>query len=185
MGNYAHATESKVYIGGIGQLRNDGGFQIMQRTSSIGGEFGSRPGRQSGFGQDDNCCTKVASYFRCCGSNGPEKERKMPMRIEPKVYFANERTFLSWLHTAVTLGGIGGALIGFGGAKMTAGVKSVDTVGSIIGCIMVTVSILMIICKSLWSETNDIILSCFVTNLAKLASHLTNLQTQCVPSTGA
>ena len=36
------------------------------------------------------------------------KPRKMPMRIEPKTYFANERTFLSWLHMAVTLGSIGG-----------------------------------------------------------------------------
>ena len=36
------------------------------------------------------------------------KPRKIPMRIEPKTYFANERTFLSWLHMAVTLGSIGG-----------------------------------------------------------------------------
>ena len=36
------------------------------------------------------------------------KPRKIPMRIEPKTYFANERTFLSWLHMAVTLGSVGG-----------------------------------------------------------------------------
>lgn len=29
--------------------------------------------------------------------------RTPPMRIEPKTFFANERTFLSWLHMAVSL----------------------------------------------------------------------------------
>ena len=33
------------------------------------------------------------------------------MRIEPKTYFANERTFLSWLHTAVLIGTIGAGLV--------------------------------------------------------------------------
>ena len=42
------------------------------------------------------------------GKKSKGKPRKMPMRIEPKTYFANERTFLSWLHMAVTLGSIGG-----------------------------------------------------------------------------
>jgi len=36
-----------------------------------------------------------------------------PMRLEPKTFFANERTFLSWLHMAVTLGSISAALLGF------------------------------------------------------------------------
>lgn len=39
------------------------------------------------------------------------------MRIEPKTFFANERTFLSWLHMAVTLGSIAAALLGFSNAK--------------------------------------------------------------------
>ena len=30
------------------------------------------------------------------------------MRVEPKTYMANERTFLQWLHMSVTLGSIGG-----------------------------------------------------------------------------
>ena len=33
------------------------------------------------------------------------------MRIEPKTYFANERTFLSWLHTATLIGTIGAGLV--------------------------------------------------------------------------
>jgi len=40
----------------------------------------------------------------------------IPMKIEPKTFFANERTFLSWMHMAVTIGSIGAALLGFSGA---------------------------------------------------------------------
>ncbi|KAK9865381.1 hypothetical protein WJX84_009820 [Apatococcus fuscideae] len=39
--------------------------------------------------------------------------RKVPLRIEPKSYFANERTFLAWLHMAVTMGGLATALAGY------------------------------------------------------------------------
>lgn len=41
--------------------------------------------------------------------------RTTPMRIEPKTFFANERTFLSWLHMAITVGSISAALLGFAG----------------------------------------------------------------------
>jgi len=43
--------------------------------------------------------------------------RTTPMRIEPKTFFANERTFLSWLHMAVTIGSIAAALLGFAGVS--------------------------------------------------------------------
>ena len=51
----------------------------------------------------------------------PEIKRKTtlsstPMKIEPKTFFANERTFLSWLHMAVTIGSIACALLGFAGS---------------------------------------------------------------------
>ncbi|KAJ2207073.1 vacuolar transporter chaperone, partial [Coemansia sp. RSA 518] len=35
--------------------------------------------------------------------------------IRPKNYFANERTFINWLQLAVTMGGLGLALLNFGG----------------------------------------------------------------------
>lgn len=38
------------------------------------------------------------------------------MRVEPKTFFANERTFLTWLHMAVTIGTIAAALLGFSGS---------------------------------------------------------------------
>ncbi|KDD73383.1 hypothetical protein H632_c2235p0 [Helicosporidium sp. ATCC 50920] len=39
--------------------------------------------------------------------------RKTPLRIEPKTYFANERTFLAWLSMATTLGTVVTAITGF------------------------------------------------------------------------
>lgn len=39
------------------------------------------------------------------------KERKIPTKVEPKVFFSNERTFLSWLNMAVTLSTISLAVI--------------------------------------------------------------------------
>ncbi|KAJ3338457.1 vacuolar transporter chaperone [Gonapodya sp. JEL0774] len=36
------------------------------------------------------------------------------VRVEPKVFFANERTFLSWLNFSITLGGLSLGLLNFG-----------------------------------------------------------------------
>lgn len=48
-----------------------------------------------------------------CHPPHPSPLQGTMMRIEPKTFFANERTFLSWLHMAVTLGSIAAALLGF------------------------------------------------------------------------
>ena len=45
------------------------------------------------------------------------KMRKVPTKIEPKVFFANERTFLAWLHMAVTLSSISIAIVAFAEAN--------------------------------------------------------------------
>ncbi|CAO3614131.1 unnamed protein product [Cunninghamella echinulata] len=42
------------------------------------------------------------------------KRIALPVRIEPKVFFANERTFLSWLNFTVVLGGLAIGLLNFG-----------------------------------------------------------------------
>mmetsp|Transcript_27459 Transcript_27459/g.50674 ORF Transcript_27459/g.50674 Transcript_27459/m.50674 type:complete len:739 (-) Transcript_27459:23-2239(-) len=47
--------------------------------------------------------------------------RSSPLKIEPKTFFANERTFLSWLHMAITLGSISAALLGFASGSPAAG----------------------------------------------------------------
>ena len=42
------------------------------------------------------------------------KRIHVPVRVEPKVYFAAERTFLSWLEFGIYLGTIAAALLNFG-----------------------------------------------------------------------
>jgi len=42
------------------------------------------------------------------------KRIALPVRVEPKVFFANERTFLSWLNFTVVLGGLAIGLLNFG-----------------------------------------------------------------------
>ncbi|CAB4413694.1 unnamed protein product [Rhizophagus irregularis] len=44
----------------------------------------------------------------------PQKRIALPTRVEPKVFFANERTFLSWLQFTVVLGGLALGLLNFG-----------------------------------------------------------------------
>ena len=44
----------------------------------------------------------------------PGKRIHVPVRVEPKVQFAIERTFLEWLQISILLGGIAGFLLNFG-----------------------------------------------------------------------
>ena len=41
------------------------------------------------------------------------KRIALPVKVEPKVSFADERTFLSWLHFTVVLGGLAVGLLNF------------------------------------------------------------------------
>ncbi|KAK4333498.1 Vacuolar transporter chaperone 1 [Rhodotorula toruloides] len=52
-----------------------------------------------------------------------DKRIALPVRVEPKVFFANERTFLSWLNFTVVLGGLAVGLLNFGDrvGKISAG----------------------------------------------------------------
>lgn len=44
-------------------------------------------------------------------AGGAKKAITIPVRVEPKVLFANERTFLNWLHTSTIIATIGMALL--------------------------------------------------------------------------
>ncbi|KAJ2542000.1 hypothetical protein EV175_006095, partial [Coemansia sp. RSA 1933] len=47
-------------------------------------------------------------------NGGQNKRIAIPVRVEPKVFFANERTFLSWLNFAIVLGSLALGLLNFG-----------------------------------------------------------------------
>ncbi|KAJ3093222.1 vacuolar transporter chaperone [Quaeritorhiza haematococci] len=68
------------------------------------------------------------------GSQQQQKRIALPVRVEPKVFFANERTFLSWLHFCIVLGGLALGLMNFG-----------DKVGQISGLIFTLVAMLFML----------------------------------------
>ena len=68
--------------------------------------FGSRNPGGGGVGDATNTPTygEVGTLVR---------QRKAPIKIEPKVFFANERTFLAWMHLSVILAGASIAILAF------------------------------------------------------------------------
>lgn len=62
---------------------------------------------------DDGLTISVESELLELSSQS-ERRIAIPVRVEPKAFFANERTFLSWVQFAIFLGGIGTAMIGLG-----------------------------------------------------------------------
>lgn len=69
------------------------------------GGFAARVGRIFGGG-----AARPAAQERAAPHMKP---RKVPTKVEPKVFFSNERTFLAWLHMSVTLASISIAIIAF------------------------------------------------------------------------
>lgn len=98
-GRYDSAGDLAGSGGGGDGLSGFGGFGVKKRLSA-GALFLKRKFGLRGVFWDDSS-----------GGTRPQPNRTVPMRIEPKTYFANERTFLAWLHTAVLIGTIGAGLV--------------------------------------------------------------------------
>ncbi|KAJ1742943.1 hypothetical protein LPJ78_002217 [Coemansia sp. RSA 989] len=64
----------------------------------------------------------------------PNKRIAVPVRVEPKVFFANERTFLSWLNFAIVLGSLALGLLNFG-----------DSTGKIAGAAFTVIAMMVMI----------------------------------------
>eukprot|EP00596_Hydrurales_sp_CCMP1899_P008312 CAMPEP_0119042730 /NCGR_PEP_ID=MMETSP1177-20130426/16114_1 /TAXON_ID=2985 /ORGANISM="Ochromonas sp, Strain CCMP1899" /LENGTH=664 /DNA_ID=CAMNT_0007009715 /DNA_START=325 /DNA_END=2319 /DNA_ORIENTATION=+ len=60
------------------------------------------------FDIGENCCERVG-----CDWASPSESMTNAQKMEPKVYFANERTFISWLSMAVNLSSISIAVLAF------------------------------------------------------------------------
>ena len=67
-------------------------------------------------------------------STAPGKRIALPTRVEPKVFFANERTFLSWLNFTVILGGLAIGLLNFGDniGRICAGLFTLVSMGAMV-----------------------------------------------------
>jgi len=66
------------------------------------------------------------------------KQRKAPIKVEPKVFFANERTFLAWMHISIILAGASIAILAFSGSSENPG-------SQLYGVVMLPVAIAFII----------------------------------------
>jgi uncharacterized membrane protein YidH (DUF202 family) len=89
------------------ELNTSGGGTTLATTSATDGGFS--------FGEFFGNMFGKKGYDRV--SNSLDKPRKVPVKVEPKVFFANERTFLSWLHMSVTLASISVAIVAFAEAN--------------------------------------------------------------------
>ncbi|TGZ83077.1 vacuolar transporter chaperone 1 [Ascodesmis nigricans] len=67
-------------------------------------------------------------------ASAPSKRIALPTRVEPKVFFANERTFLSWLNFTVILGGLAVGLLNFGDniGRISAGLFTLVAMGAML-----------------------------------------------------
>lgn len=102
-----------------------------RRSASKKALFG---GLLGGFGNGGNA-------FQASGGGGAKRvatsadimrHRQGAIKVEPKVFFANERTFLAWLHCAVLLAGASIAIMSF---------AETDLAGQLYGVILLPISI--------------------------------------------
>jgi uncharacterized membrane protein YidH (DUF202 family) len=82
------------------------------------------------------------------------KQRKAPIKVEPKVFFANERTFLAWLHISIILAGASIAILAFADEN--------NPGSQLYGIIMLPVAIAFIVysmyqCEFCWGDTNNVL----------------------------
>lgn len=92
------------------------------RVPSVMDDKGKQPKVASGVGhvsiempdEEDEKTPLLGSSSMGRSRSKGEKRIAVPVRVEPKVFFANERTFLSWIHFSIFLGGISTALVGLG-----------------------------------------------------------------------
>ncbi|KAH8064277.1 hypothetical protein JL722_1137 [Aureococcus anophagefferens] len=61
-----------------------------------------------------------ANYETVPPLSNADKPRLQPVKVDPKVFFANERTFLAWIHMALLLGGMAIGIIGFARGRRVA-----------------------------------------------------------------
>lgn len=85
--------------------------------------------------------TKKSNAFAATGGTASTLEafpRSAPVKIDPKVFFANERTFLAWMHVSVILAGASVAMVAFTDPRQS-------TVDQLYGVILLPVSIAFIL----------------------------------------
>eukprot|EP00192_Tetraselmis_astigmatica_P008513 CAMPEP_0117660690 /NCGR_PEP_ID=MMETSP0804-20121206/7099_1 /TAXON_ID=1074897 /ORGANISM="Tetraselmis astigmatica, Strain CCMP880" /LENGTH=672 /DNA_ID=CAMNT_0005467429 /DNA_START=58 /DNA_END=2076 /DNA_ORIENTATION=- len=93
-----------------------------------------------------DCCS-TALCDTLLGVNAHGSLPNVPQRIEPKSFFANERTFLSWLNMSITLGSIATALLGYSGTMARSSMRGnfTDFTVDILSLILLPLAVLLAI----------------------------------------
>lgn len=83
------------------------------------------------------------------GSGSQQLSRSAPVKIDPKVFFANERTFLAWMHVSVILAGASVAIVAFADAPSSSSSSSTrhgrSLADQLYGVVLLPVSIVFIL----------------------------------------
>eukprot|EP00002_Diphylleia_rotans_P014711 TRINITY_DN2863_c0_g1_i2.p1 TRINITY_DN2863_c0_g1~~TRINITY_DN2863_c0_g1_i2.p1 ORF type:complete len:189 (+),score=42.82 TRINITY_DN2863_c0_g1_i2:67-633(+) len=77
-----------------------------------GHNHGHSHGHSHDHDHEDDGCGCCSSFLNLCRPVR-SKSTKVPLRVEPKTFFANERTFLSWLNMSLTISILALGLVGF------------------------------------------------------------------------
>mmetsp|Transcript_29510 Transcript_29510/g.59329 ORF Transcript_29510/g.59329 Transcript_29510/m.59329 type:complete len:265 (+) Transcript_29510:35-829(+) len=100
-------------VSGKNNTSNDDGFKRLtqgMRAPSVGGDWLSYVARS----KDAPSAPRGDDFAAESGEVGTLLiPRKVPIKVEPKVHFANERTFLAWLHVVVMLAGASVTIVTF------------------------------------------------------------------------
>ncbi|KAJ3182312.1 vacuolar transporter chaperone [Geranomyces variabilis] len=105
-----------------------------ERPSTWSGGFGNLFKQQMASTNGQGSSSSRGASPTPGGAAVARKRIALPVRVEPKVFFANERTFLSWLHFCIVLGGLALGLLNFG-----------DRVGQISGLVFTLVAMLFMV----------------------------------------
>ena len=122
-----------------------GGF--MEYVVGIGPAFASRSSNTSAM----NNGNKTSSNSNDNNTIGSLLiPRKAPIKVEPKVHFANERTFLAWLHLVVVLAGASAMIVMYANRE-DSGMESSSAKlgGQLYGIVLLPVSLAFIV-YALW-----------------------------------
>ncbi|CDK24939.1 unnamed protein product [Kuraishia capsulata CBS 1993] len=120
--NYGSINSEHVQFGGS---RTESGEQTALLVPSQSYAFSQSSGILNSFrfcwnklAGPDNSFNKVpdGTIFESRIQAPPGKKIAAPIRVEPKVYFATERTYLSWLSIAMIFGATGHTLLSYGDA---------------------------------------------------------------------
>ncbi|KAL3791009.1 hypothetical protein HJC23_002998 [Cyclotella cryptica] len=79
---------------------------VARANSLKKGEAGAKSGWFNFFGN-------VGKKVNMGETGSMALPRSVPVKVDPKVFFANERTFLAWLHVSVILAGASVAIVAF------------------------------------------------------------------------